>query len=94
MNWPVSSVHQLTVLQQLTTNIAIRVDSVQASNGVPALTAYSGGALILGTVNTPAAPYADMDVAEVLFYDNRISDADALSVECYLGARYGTQSCQ
>ena len=94
VNWPVSTVHQLTVLQQLTTNIAMRVDSVQVSNGVPAFTAYSGGALILGTANSPAPPYADMDVAEILFYDNRISDTDALSVECYLGARYGTQSCQ
>jgi hypothetical protein len=94
VNWPVSSVHQLTVLQQLVSNITMRVDSVQVSSGVPAFTAYSGGALIVGTANNPAPPYADMDLAELLFYDNRISDADALSVECYLGARYGIQSCQ
>ncbi len=86
VSWPVGVVHQLTVLQNGAVTIVLRLDGTQIGNAVPALTGYGPGALNIG-----GTAYAD--IAEVLYFDNRISDANATNVECYLGARYATHTC-
>ncbi|MBI3394843.1 MAG: hypothetical protein HY042_03315 [Spirochaetia bacterium] len=85
--WAVGAVHQVSVLQNAGSNIRIRMDGVEVVNAVPGAVGYAAGSLGVGGNGQ------GNDVAEVLFYDNRVSDQDALKIECYLGARYGTSVC-
>lgn len=45
--------------------------------------------LILGTLNENYAPYFDGDIAEIIMYDQALSNADRLIVENYLSQKYG-----
>jgi len=48
---------------------------------------YVAGNLALGVGG------AEADYAELLYYDNRVTDQDAINIDCYLGTRYGTSVC-
>ncbi len=85
-SWPIGVVHEVAWLQNGTTYIEVRADGNMITSGVPAVTAYGSGALNLSNSS-------NMDLAELLIYDNQVSSADARNIECYLGARYGTRTC-
>lgn len=93
LNWAAGTVRQVTILQQDTTNLTGRVNGTPVYSAVPLLSGYpTGGALTVGSSAGPSS-FTSGDIAEILFFDTRISDSDAAKVECYLGARYGTVTC-
>jgi len=85
--WVANAVHQVSILQNGGTNVVIKFDGVQVVSTVPAATGYAAGNLGLGIGG------AEMDLAELLYFDNRVSDENATGIDCYLGKRYGTFNC-
>ncbi|MBL0955808.1 MAG: hypothetical protein IBJ01_13645 [Leptospira sp.] len=85
--WVANAVHQVSILQNGGTNVLIKFDGVQVVSTVPAATGYAAGNLGLGIGG------AEMDLAELLYFDNRVSDENATNIDCYLGKRYGTFNC-
>ncbi|MCW7461435.1 hypothetical protein [Leptospira limi] len=85
--WVGNSIHQVSILQNGSTNVVIKFDGVQVVSTVPAATGYAAGNMGLGMGG------AEMDLAELLYFDNRVSDENAAGIDCYLGKRYGTFSC-
>lgn len=85
--WVANAVHQVSILQNGSTNVVIKFDGVLVGSLVPAATGYAAGNMGLGIGG------AEMDLAELLYFDNRVSDEDAAGIDCYLGKRYGTFNC-
>lgn len=85
--WVANSVHQVSILQNGGTNVLLKIDGIQTLSVTPGSTGYTPGSLTLG------AGGAELDIAELLYFDNRVSDENAVKIECYLGNRYGTFSC-
>jgi hypothetical protein len=91
--WSIGEVKQISILQLLSTNITFRSNGIELLNTTPLIsTAYSTGVINVNSSNN-IGNHSDMEIAEILFYSDRISDQDVNSVECYLGARYGTRTC-
>ena len=51
------------------------------------LTTFSGTSLYVGSRG--ATEYYDGDIAEIIVYDNTVSDSDRQGLECYLSRKYG-----
>ncbi|MDZ4724525.1 MAG: Ig domain-containing protein [Leptospira sp.] len=85
--WSANSVHQVSILQNGITNVVIRYDGSQVISNTPLATGYTAGTLGLGVGG------ADIDIAELFYFDNRVNDQDTISIECYLGNRYATFNC-
>lgn len=85
--WVANSVHQVSILQNGATNVVIKFDGVQVVSTVPAVTGYAAGNLGIGIGG------AELDLAELLYFDNRVSDENTANIDCYLGKRYGTVNC-
>lgn len=85
--WVANTVHQISILQNGVNNVVIKFDGIQMVSVTPGSTGYTAGNLSLG------AGGAEMDLAELLYFDNRVSDENTVTIECYLGNRYGTFSC-
>lgn len=89
-SWTVGLIKQAAILQNGSSNIIFRLNGVQVQSSTPASTGYAAGNLSLGVLPSSGL---GVDLAELLFYDNRIADTDVTDIDCYLGTRYGTSVC-
>lgn len=88
-SWTVGVIKQAAILQNASTNITFRLNGIQVGSLTPnpGASGYTAGNLGIG-ING-----AGIDLAELLYYDNRIADKDVIDIDCYLGTRYGTSTC-
>ncbi|GBF50342.1 chaperonin protein [Leptospira ryugenii] len=86
--WTNGIIKQVSILQNGTAKVTIKIDGTQVLSTTPAVTGYVSGNIGIGVGG------AEIDLAEILFFDNRVSDQDTSLIECYLGTRYGTSACQ
>ena len=87
-SWPIGATHEVAWIQNLATYVEVRADGRLVASGVPAVSGYGTGAL-----NVSNSTASGMDLAELLWFDSALTAQNITSVECYLGARYGTTTC-
>lgn len=87
-SWPIGAMHEVAWIQNLATYVEVRADGRLVASGVPAVSGYGTGAL-----NVSNSTASGMDLAELLWFDSALTTQNITSVECYLGARYGTTTC-